>query len=184
MQDCIQELHAIELCLSKYPEHKQLDLFLEREPEFSRLLSTYFSPNNQDLNSWTTQSYAKNESHPEHLKYKTTLGFMVRSKSELIISNSLSMNKLPFRYECGLNLNGVTLFPDFTIMHPKTKKLFYWEHFGMMDNPSYAHSAISKLQTYISNDIIPSINLITTFETKDNPLDTNMIEEIIKYYFL
>ncbi len=159
-------------------------LFIHEDSEYKNLLSSYFKPNNIDSNNWASMSYDKNTNHPEALKFKTNSGYMVRSKSELIIANILSMNKVPFRYECSLNLNGLVLYPDFTILHPKTENLLYWEHFGMIDNLSYANNAVSKLHTYISNGIYPGINLITTYETKDNPIDTNMVEEIIKFYFL
>lgn len=62
--------------------------------------------------------------------------------------------------------------------------VYYWEHFGLMDNPTYAQNAYSKLQIYTSHGIIPSIQLITTYETKANPLSTDIVEKIIAYYFL
>ena len=96
----------------------------------------------------------------------------------------LYINKIPFRYECALHLGETTLFPDFTIRHPKTGNVYYWEHFGLMDNPAYSQNAYSKLQLYTSHGIIPSIQLITTYETKDNPLSTDIVEKIIAYYFL
>lgn len=96
----------------------------------------------------------------------------------------LHNNDIPFRYECSLNLNGITVYPDFTIRHPKTGKFYYWEHFGKMDDPHYVKTTLSKLELYISNDIFPSINLITTYETNNNPLDIEMVENIIQYYFL
>ena len=74
--------------------------------------------------------------------------------------------------------------PDFTIRHPKTGEFYYWEHFGLMDDPAYSKNAYSKLQFYASCNIIPSIQLITTFETKDIPLSSEMIESLIEYYFL
>ena len=94
------------------------------------------------------------------------------------------MNKIPFRYECSLTLNETTLFPDFTIKHPKTEKIYYWEHFGLMDNPSYVQNTYSKLHLYTSNGIIPNIHLITTYETKDYPIDVDTISKIIAHYFL
>lgn len=96
---------------------------------------------------------------------------------------ALYLNQIPFRYECALTLNSVTLFPDFTILHPQTKQIFYWEHFGLMDQPHYSHSTYSKLELYSSHNIIPSVNLITTFETKEHPLSSEYIENIIQYYF-
>ena len=96
----------------------------------------------------------------------------------------LYTRKIPYRYECILHLGDSILYPDFTIMHPRTYKLYYWEHFGLMDNADYMQTAFSKLQLYGSHGIIPSIQLITTYETKDHPLSSEDIEKIIEYYFL
>ena len=88
-----------------------------------------------------------------------------------------------FRYECALQLDQIIIYPDFTIKHPRTSELFYWEHFGLMDNPSYAQNVPNKLRTYISNGIIPGINLITTYETQANPLSVEAIQKLVEYYF-
>ena len=53
-----------------------------------------------------------------------------------------------------------------------------------MDNSSYAQNASLKLRTYISNGIIPDIQLITTYETQAHPLSTEAIEKLVDYYFL
>ena len=53
-----------------------------------------------------------------------------------------------------------------------------------MDNPKYAKGAGEKIQLYIAHKIIPSINLITTFETSEKPLDTSVLEKIVREYFL
>ncbi len=95
----------------------------------------------------------------------------------------LSINQIPFRYECELSLNDAVVYPDFTIMHPRTEELFYWEHFGMMDNPRYAKRAGEKLQMYIVNGLIPTVNVITTYETTMKPLDTESLDRIVKEYF-
>ena len=73
---------------------------------------------------------------------------------------------------------------DFTIRHPITGEMVYWEHFGLMDEEEYRNSVYKKLKFYCDNGIIPSINLITTYETKQHPLDANHVEAIIKEYFL
>ena len=67
-------------------------------------------------------------------------------------------------------------------MHQKSGELIYWEHFGMMDDPVYSKNAFSKLKLYVANDIVPNINLITTYETKDFPLDTKQINDMISLY--
>lgn len=96
----------------------------------------------------------------------------------------LHMNKIPYRYEAALKLGNIMYYPDFTIRHPKTGEIFYWEHFGMMDKKEYAKNAYSKLEVYHRYGIIPGVNLIMTFETKDHPLGMDEVAEIVKRYFL
>ena len=96
----------------------------------------------------------------------------------------LYQNQIPYRYECGLQLGEHIIYPDFKIKHPFSGKPYYWEHFGQMDIPEYYNKACTKMQLYISNGYIPSINLITTFETQKHPLVAEDINRIIQTYFL
>lgn len=178
------ELEAIHAYLNfdKPKEHKS-ELLLQN-PQYKELLSKAFQPTSMELLEWMNSPFNKNTSHPEQLKFKTHEGDYVRSKSEVIIDMFLRINHIPFRYECALELGEITLFPDFTVRHPHTGKLYYWEHFGLMDNPNYYHTVFSKLELYTSYGIIPSIQLITTFETKEHPLSPETVEKIIEHYFL
>lgn len=97
---------------------------------------------------------------------------------------ALYVKGIPFRYECALQLGETTLYPDFTILHPITGELFYWEHFGKMDNPKYAQNCIAKLQNYTAHGILPGIYLITTYESKDRPLTSETIDRVIAEYIL
>ncbi len=81
-------------------------------------------------------------------------------------------------------LDDIILYPDFTIRHPKTGEYFYWEHFGLMDDPVYCKNTFSKLQLYTTNNIVPDINLITTYETRERPLSMEKIERIITEHFI
>jgi len=152
-------------------------------PLYFSLLKSSFKPKSQFHEDWINAIYDKNIKRPENLIHKSLSTNIVRSKSEAMIDTALFQHNIPFRYECLLQLNELYLYPDFTIMHPITNKIYYWEHFGMMDNPIYAKKTFSKLQIYNSNNITPSINLITTYETKDAPLDIYHIEKIIDFYF-
>ena len=131
-----------------------------------------------------TTPYNKNASHPEALIHKGIANTYLRSKSEVLIDMALRKYSIPFRYECELVLNDSIIFPDFTIRHPHTGLYLYWEHFGLMDSLSYTDRAVSKLRLYTSNGITPGINLITTYETKNNPLTMQTIEKTIEFYFL
>ncbi|MCQ2519494.1 MAG: hypothetical protein MJ107_03075 [Lachnospiraceae bacterium] len=136
------------------------------------------------IQAWLNQEPDSPPIHPESLIHKTISGHMVRSKSEVLIATCLSSHGIPFKYEFPLNINGVTYHPDFTVMHPKTLKIYYWEHFGLMDNITYKDNALHKISNYCSNGIYPSDQLIMTFETSLTPLNVNEIERIISQFFL
>lgn len=167
---------------SKYPP--KADLLLSEKSNYADLLAPHFTPKSQELDEWMHSSYERNLNHPEHLIHKTISGEFVRSKSEVLIATVLSIHQIPYRYEALLQLNKRWVFPDFTLRHPETGKYFYWEHFGKMDDPDYCKKTCSKLELYASCDIIPSIQLITTYETTKNPLTIEQVEHLVRYYFL
>lgn len=181
--DLHQEQQAIEQYLKKHSTTSQVETLLNR-PAYQTLLTPYFVPHSPDLLEWMNTPYEHNPKHPEHLIHQSNSGHLLRSKSEAIIDMLLYMHKIPFRYECALHLGDYTLFPDFTIRHPQTGDFYYWEHFGLMDNSGYAQNTYSKLQLYTAHGIVPSIQLITTFETKEHPINIDTISKIIEHYFL
>lgn len=156
-QDLLDELTAAEAYLKHYTTNIRRSDKLLANPAYQELLSNYFKPANQELIDWMNEPYEKNTRHPESLIHKTVSGNLVRSKSEMLIDMALYKNKIPFRYECPVKLCGATYHPDFTIFSPKTKKIVYWEHFGLMDDPVYAQKAYQKLQVYTAAGIIPNI---------------------------
>ena len=105
-----------------------------------------------------------------------TQGKKLRSKSEVIIDMLLYKYQIPFHYEERLVLNGFEMYPDFTIRHPMTGETMYWEHFGLMDNEIYRNNVYQKMKRYCENGIIPSINLIATYETNDHQLNIEYID--------
>ena len=157
---------------------------LDETSPYKELLTSHFQTFPEELLQWQTASYETNTNHAAHLIHKTLSGHNVRSKSEVIIANALFSNGIPYRYECGLYLGDTQFFPDFTIRHPKTLTTFYWEHFGMMSNHSYCENAFNKLKIYSNNDILPSIQLITTYETQMHPIDSEKVQQLIQEYFL
>lgn len=156
--------------------------FLEH-PEYQRLLSPHIVKTREKLEKWMNLPYKKNPYHPEHLIHKSASGNVFRSKSEAMIETFLLQHGLFFHYEEELQLGEATYYPDFKIPHPQTGKNMYWEHVGRVDDPDYLNRFLSKLRDYISNGMIPGVNLILTFETKEHPLSSKTIEEIIEKYF-
>lgn len=54
----------------------------------------------------------------------------------------------------------------------------------MMDSTAYSQNAFNKLQIYACYGILPTINLITTYETKEHPLNAQTVQQLITHYFL
>ena len=53
-----------------------------------------------------------------------------------------------------------------------------------MDDADYVNHICQKVKTYCSYGIIPSVNLILTYETKECPLGIDWVEKTVKDYFL
>lgn len=185
IDDLLREKKAIDFYLRHHNSTvSRSEQMLLNSPEYKELLSPYFKPLSQELSDWSTQPFQTNPKYPEQLIHKTLSGNFVRSKSEVMIDMFLYKYKIPFRYEAPLQLGDTLFYPDFTIRHPETGKFFYWEHFGLVDDYTYCQNMISKLKSYTSHGIFPSIQLITTYETKDVPLSAEMVEKIVEYYFM
>ena len=153
---------------------------LMAKPGFCELLGV----ENTSSAAWAKAPFSKNPSHPEHLKFRTKSGLLLRSKSEALIATMLEKYSIPFRYECQMDTATGAIYPDFTILSPVNGKQYIWEHFGMVDNPSYAANIGQKLYTYSQLGYIPDENLILTYESHDYPLEPYHIEAVIRQYFL
>ena len=167
----LQEIHTLEQEITMLPTES---FFICKNGSYSKWIQT--------LNG-KSSSLLKNPHHPEYATLKSPSGHLVRSKSELLIDMALFQHQLPFRYECQLLLSGIAFYPDFTIRHPKSGKTFYWEHFGMMNNLNYSKKTFEKLQIYNNHNILPDFNLITTYETTNHPLNLDVIENKIEFFF-
>lgn len=135
---------------------------------------------------WREETYEKNNLFPENLRFETEQGDMVRSKSEVIIANMLYKHRkhILYKYERPLEImvDGYikTFYPDFTVFNLDTGKIKYWEHAGRMDDPHYANEFVKKMNIYIQNGLILGRDIIVSFETYSNPLDINVIKELIR----
>ncbi len=120
---------------------------------------------------------------PEHLIHITPAGEKVRSKSEAIIAGLLYANEIPYCYEKELLLNEKTHYPDFTIARPRDGKIFYWEHFGMVDDPEYLKAMNKKIEEYRQNGISQWKNLLVSYDAEQS-IDMQMIQKIIDAFLL
>ena len=76
-------------------------------------------------------------------------GERVRSKSEILIANSLNEMNIQYRYEYPIRISNTTFYPDFYILNLRRRKEYIWEHFGRMDDIEYARNAIRKIRYFV-----------------------------------
>lgn len=121
----------------------------------------------------------------ENLHFQTKQDEYVRSKSELLIANTLFDYKIPYQYECPLYENKrIWALPDFTVLNVRKRKTYYWEHFGMMGDSEYAQNALQKMRNYEKHCLFSGTELIYTFESSEAPLAPESIEAAIKNYLI
>lgn len=137
------------------------------------------------ISKWNSQPYERSTNHPEHLRFKTRRGEMVRSKSEAFIANTYLDLGIPYRYECALTLkSNVLIHPDFTILDINHRRIMYHEHLGRMDKPEYVAEQMWKLREYQKNGIFIGKNLIVTFESEEYPFDPERFRNEAREIFL
>ena len=109
----------------------------------------------------------------------------MRSKSEVLIANTLDELGIPYRYEAPLSLkNGKIIHPDFTILRVRSRKACYFEHCGRMDDSDYLHRFMKREQQYIINGFIPGRDVFMSFESATDPLNTLSLREELKALFV
>lgn len=116
------------------------------------------------VEAWLATDYAKNTHPIKGQGYTTKGGVIVRSKSEWIIATALEENNIPYRYDALIKLGHKTKSPDFTILHPYTGEIIFWEHFGALHESNYEAEMNEKMNLYYKNGYIEGVNLIYTFE--------------------
>ena len=132
-----------------------------------------------------SDSTTKRKKKPESPKYefrpggtihRTARGEMVRSKSEVIVANTLHALGIDYRYEYpveGRFFSGIRR-PDFAFF-TKSGNLILWEHLGMLNNRAYAEGWNKKLEWYRSNGFELEIDLFTTQDEEDGSLDSQVV---------
>ncbi len=132
-----------------------------------------------DPEAWLAKPRKYSDYKPEGKKYPTPDGWVVRSKSEVIICNTLRHLGIPYVYEEEHNIGGITIATDFTILIPKQGREILYEHFGMLSDQEYFEKFIIKLKQYLRAGYVPGVNLIITLEFGDGSLNPAMLEKTL-----
>lgn len=146
----------------------------------------------------------------DYHRYRTMRGDYVGSKSEAIIADRLFANNIPYHYEVaftpeaeadkskpvfddygrlvGFEVFGFTpydrntLHPDFYVLNKRTRKAYYWEHLGRLNDPKYCTENLNRLVRIIDAGYTIGEEILITHEDTNNPLRLESIDEIINKY--
>ena len=178
-------LKSINRCLKGYSDDEIELLYEELHPE-RKVLVTPIEPTFMQIEEkWNAENYAGKDFQEGIAVIMSERGERVRSKSEKILADYFYRNGISYKYEKPLNLRGYGIvYPDFTGLNIRRRSIFIHEHMGRMDDPAYLERNIRKIQDYQASGYYPGINLILTFETKNNPFDPRTMDGIIKQYLL
>ncbi|MCD8217750.1 MAG: hypothetical protein LUD01_06845 [Clostridiales bacterium] len=178
-------LKRIDTFLDDYEEDELLKVYSHLHPARKALIQPIYLPDELFVQRWEQVTYKKREFAPGDQEIYTEKGDRVLSKSEKILADKFYMMGIPYRYEFPLELSGIgVIHPDFMLLNKRTRKEYYWEHLGMMDNPEYCVNAIRRIENYEKNHIFPGEQLILTYETKSVPLNIKVVESILEEFLL
>ncbi len=117
--------------------------------------------------------------YPEALIHRTRKGVAVRSKSEVVVADVLDVLGISYAYEEPLYSRTERKdfrLPDFIVSFEGD--VYYWEHLGMLNVPSYREAWERKKKWYEENGYAD--RLITSEDGPDGSIDAAKIEQIAR----
>jgi len=180
-----EELKSVNELLCIEERETLANVFCKLHPERKKRVSAVEETRESALSKWIDIPVPPSEPRKGSYYIPTERGEYVRSKNEYLIANALFRAGIPYKYEFPYTaVNDVVLHPDFYVKSISTGQEFFWEHFGMMDNPDYVKgSFMYKINLYQADGIILGKNLIATFSGGKSELDigtvTMMIDEFL-----
>lgn len=170
------EICELEKLLSQKYYDKAKGCYSNLHPGRKCLVVPYEMSDEEYISRWIGTPYIpKGFSEDDETAYYTEKGERVRSKAEVIIADTLNSLNIPYKYECPLQLDNITIYPDFTILDIIERREKYFEHFGMLGDPDYVSNMLLKLSTYERNGIYVGSQLICTLESVKRPLDVRVL---------
>ena len=176
---------AIQYFADNYQED-QLNNVYRKLPEAKRRLVKPYIPTDEDfLEQWNQVNREEKNEFPIKNGFLTERGEVVRSKSEKMIADKLYYKQIPYKYEVPLKLNNYgIIYPDFTLLNVRTRKTYYLEHFGMMDNAEYCKKALEKIEAYEMNHIFQNETLLVTMESSLKGINMQQAEALFERFLI
>ena len=149
------------------------------------LVTPIFKTDEQFIEEFRNTVYKGSDFRPGDKMFESQLGEKMRSKSEVLISGIFLDIGAPYLYDYPVNLEEFgTRYADFYVMNVRLRKLYYFEHFGMMDKPDYCAKNLDRILAYQKCGHFPGTDLIITHETDKSPLDLDLVRKIAEHYLL
>ena len=131
----------------------------------------------EEHREWAEREYPKNTYDYRGL-HLTSFGLRDRSRGEIVIGEVAHALGLPFRHDQLITLDdGSTISPDFTF-EDKYYEEFYIEYCGMMDDPGYVRTHMTRRGRYERNGI-NEWNNIRYIYSKDDSLNAAEVKHIL-----
>ena len=188
LREASKETNALRLFLRHFDPDAHVRIYESMHNEKKRLVSPLILPDDQFAARWLEEHRAMAAARPNVFEIKngfpTENGEMVRSKSEKILADHFLHSGVLYVYECPLQLADGTVYPDFTILNLRTRKVYYWEHCGMMDSSEYLNPMLQKIFRYERSGIFIGNQLILSMETSSVPLNMQQVDLLIRTYLL
>ena len=149
----LKETHKEMMSIQTFLEEERLlrsnQIFRNLHESRKKLVKPILVDDDTYAEIWQSISYIPNPAFPEHLKYATKRGEMVRSKSEAMLADMYFDLGIPYKYDYAIKLiDGSVRYVDFVLLHKGTRKEIYHEHLGRLDMPDYLKDNMIKLDLY------------------------------------
>ena len=185
LQEIDNRQKAVSRFLKEYPQAGLESTYEELNEYRKKLVHSIIETDEEYAKIWLSAPYVRKIVGEDVPEIFTENGERVRSKSEKMIADKLKQLGIPYRYEAPLKLGRATiLHPDFTILNIRERKEYYYEHFGLMDNPEYIESTLKRIGLYEKNGIYPGDKLLFSWETVAMPLNMKVVEGMMKKFLV
>lgn len=183
------QLKTIQTFIDGYSPNRIDSVFAEMHQARRALVNPVRLLDETYIDQWNHEKYVGQFFDENDSVVLTSRGEQVRSKSEVIIADSLYRMGVPYKYECPVNISVkkgavIKIYPDFTCLNVRLRKEIIWEHFGRMGDGAYAANVAKKMDGYFANGFIPGDNMIFSMESNDCVFDAKKAELIIEKFLL
>ena len=180
-----RELRAIRELCATWDAGAPEDVYDALAPARRSLVVPRLLTDEEYARRWLSKPYTPKGFRDDAPIYRSAKGQRVRSKSEALILDVYDSYGIPVKYECPLRLSsGRTIHPDVTALNIRLREEFIHEHFGLADDPQYMDRNVARLNELMLDGWIPGVNMIVTFETRETPLDVDVLRTLIEAYLL